>query len=168
VTVKGADWEAPYSAAVTATVDCPPGGAAATVTGNAAVEDEAEILTEAGTVRAGPSLETATTIPPAGAGLVRVIVQALVEPALRLMGSHDSKPKVNGLRLKVTVAELFEMGVFKLAVMVTFWLVVTIPAIAIKVAEAAPPGTNTDAGIVSSKLLAVNCTVCELKMVRLN
>src|SRR5580658_1408834 len=79
VTVKGADWDAPYSAAVTATVDCPLANAGATVTGNVAVDDDAGILTEAGTVRSGPSLETARMTPPAGAGLLSVTVQAPVE-----------------------------------------------------------------------------------------
>ena len=102
--MKGADWDVPYSAAVTATVDWPLADAGATVTGNIAVEDDAGMLTEAGTVRAGPSLETATTTPPAGAGLERVIVQAPVEPALRLTGSHESGVRINGLRLKVAVA----------------------------------------------------------------
>jgi hypothetical protein len=139
-----------------------------TVTGNVAVEDEAEIFTEAGTVRAAPSLETATTTPPAGAGLVSVIVQALAEPALRVMGSHDSGVRVNGLRAKVTLAELFKRAVFKVAVIVTFWLVITTPAIATNVAEAAPPGTTTDGGIINSGLLVVNCTVRGLKSVLLN
>jgi hypothetical protein len=151
-----------------ATLDWPRAGAAVTATGNVAVEDEAEILTEAGTARAGPSLETATTTPPAGAGLVRATVQVLIEPTLRLMGSHDSGVRVNGVRLKVTVAELFEMDVFKLAVMVTFRPVVTMPAITMNVADEAPPGTNTAVGIVSNRLFAVNCTDRGLPMLRLN
>jgi hypothetical protein len=168
VTVKGANWDAPFSAAATTTVDWPLAGVAATVTGNVAVEDEAEIVTEGGTVRVGLSLEIATVTPPAGAGLLSVTVHPLVEPALRLGGSHDSGESDNGLRLNVTVAELFQMAVFTAAVMETVWLVVTIPAIAMKVAEEAPPGTTTNVGIINSELLAVNCAVRGLKTVRFN
>ena len=87
---------------------------------------------------------------------------------MRLGGSHDSGESDNGLRLNVTVAELFQMAVFTAAVMETVWLVVTIPAIAMKVAEEAPPGTTTNVGIINSELLAVNCAVRGLKTVRFN
>jgi hypothetical protein len=45
------------------------------------VEDEGGMLAEGGTVRQGPLLETATVTPPAGAGLLIVIVHVLVESA---------------------------------------------------------------------------------------
>jgi hypothetical protein len=61
------------------------------------------------------------------------------------------------------VVELYE-----LAVMVTFWLVVTLPAAVVKMAEATPAGTSTNVGIISSELSAVNCTVRGLESVRLN
>ena len=164
VTVKGADWDLPYSAAVTAAVDCPLATAAATVTGNRAVEDEAGMLTEGGTVRAAPSLETPTVIPPAGAGLESAIEQVPVESALRLAGLHDSEERVSGLRLKVTLAVVLK----KLAVMVTFWFAVTMPAVARNMADEAPVGTDTSKGIVSSELLTVNCTLRVFKTSRLN
>jgi hypothetical protein len=168
VTVKDVDRDAPYSAAVTVTVDCPPTGAVAAVTGNVAAEDEAEIVTEGATVRMGPSLETAMATPPAGAGLESVIVQVLVEPALRLVGLHDSVESNNGWRFKVAVVELFELPVFKLAEMVTLWVFLTLPAVAVNVADGASAGTDTDVGIVSSELLAVSFTLCASATSRFN
>jgi hypothetical protein len=43
---------------------------------------------------------------------------------------------------------------FRVAVMVALWFVVRTPAVAMKVAELAPAGTVTDAGIVSGALLS--------------
>ena len=48
VTLKEADWDPPNNAAETITVDWPPGEPEAAVTGNAAVDAKAGILTEAG------------------------------------------------------------------------------------------------------------------------
>jgi hypothetical protein len=84
------------------------------------------------------------------------MVQVVVASALRLVESqataaHDS------CSLKVAVAEPF-----KLAVMVPLWSFVTLPAVAVKVADVASAGTDTDGGIVNSELLEVNATVCGL------
>jgi hypothetical protein len=128
----------------------------AAVTGNVAVEEEVEILTEAGTVRAGPSLETATATPPSGAGLESVMVQVVVAPALRLVESQATAA-TDASSSKVAVAEPF-----KLAVMVPLWFFVTPPAVAVKVADVASAGTGTDVGIVNSELLEVKATVCGL------
>ena len=158
VTLKEADWDAPYNEAVTATVDCPLGLPVAAVTTNVPVEAEAGIMTEGGTVRAGPSLETATVTPPAGAGLVRVKVQVLVEPAVRFVGSHDKAEGSSGLRFSVVVIELLTSAMSILAVMVTLWLVVIAPAVAVNVDDAAPAATDRDAGIASSELSTFSCT----------
>lgn len=118
---------------------------------------------------AGPSPETATAIPPAGAGLESAIVHVLVWPALRLVGLHDRAERSNGLRFKLTVVvELSKPPVFKLAVMETLWLAITLPAVVVKVVELAPAGTVTDPGIVSSELLAVSFNVRGLTTLRFN
>lgn len=115
--MKEADWDPPYNAAETFTVDWPLGEPVAAVTGNAAVDAKAGILTEAGVLRAGPSLETATVTPPAGAGLVRVRVQVLEAPAVRLVASHESVAGSTGLRFTVAAMVLVEL--FRPAVRVT-------------------------------------------------
>lgn len=147
--------------AVTATVDWPLAGAIAAVTGNVAADDEAGIVTEAGTIRVAASLETATVTPPAGAGPDRATVQVPVEPAMRLVELHVSNPATDGPRVKVAVTEPP-----KRAVRVTLRLLVTLPAMALNVVEDAAAGTTTDAGIVSSALVSVNCTVCEAVTLR--
>jgi hypothetical protein len=157
VTLKETDWDAPYSEAVTPTGYCPLGVSVATATANVADEAEAGIATEGGAVRAGPSLEMATVTPPAGAGLVRVRVHVLAEPAVRSVGSHDSAEGA-GLRFNVVVTKLFEPIVFILAAMVTPWLFVTTPAVAVKVADSVPTPTDNDAGIVNRELFTFSCT----------
>jgi len=137
------------------------------VTGNVAVEDAAGMLTEGGTARAGLSLETAAATPPAGAGPVRVMVQVLVEPAVRLVESQDTRVSSTGLRFKVAVAVMV-VELFKLAIIVTLWLLVTTPTLAVKLAESAPAITETDVGIVNRELFAVSCTVLRSWASRLN
>lgn len=136
-------------------------GAEPAVTANVAVEDEDATLSEAGADSAGPPLETAILTPPAGAGAESVTVQVLVEPAMMLVGSHDSAARPSELRFKATLVKGLKLPVFKLAAMITLWLVVTMPAVAVKTPEVAPAGTGTEAGRVSTELLAVNCTVCD-------
>ena len=164
--MKDADWDAPYNAPVTATVDCPLGVSVAAVTGNVALEDDAGILTEGGTVRAGPSLESATATPPAGAGPVSDMVHVLMEPALRLLAPHDSMAGSTGPRFKVTVVTLARPSVFRLAVMAAPWPAVTAPAVAVKTVDIASAGTDTEAGTVSSGLFALNNTVRGLETLR--
>jgi hypothetical protein len=130
----------------------------AAVAGNVTVEDAAGIFTVGGTVRAGPSLETATVTPPAGARPDSVMLQVLVEPAVRLVGLHDSEERSTGLRVRVVVVERLKPAASKLAVMVTLWVVVMEPAVAVKVAELVQAATATNVGIVSRELLAFSCT----------
>ena len=160
VTVKGTDWDPPFSAAVTITLDWPPGTAvaAAAVTVKVAVEDAAGMVTTDGTVRVGVSPVTARVTPPAGATLERPTVQVLLDPAFRLVGLHARVESPTGLRLIVKVAKLFHPCVSRLAVMVTLWLDVKVPAVAVKVMELAPAATVTDGGILSRPLLALSWT----------
>ncbi len=158
--MKGMDWDPPFSAAVTTTLDWPPGTAvaAAAVTEKVAVEDAAGMVTTDGTARVGVSLVTAMATPPAGAALERLTVHVLLEPAFRLVGLHARVESSTGLRLKVKVAELSHSCVFRLAVTVTLWLVVKLPAVAVKVMELAPAATVTEGGILSRPLLALSWT----------
>src|ERR1022692_3785407 len=73
--------------AVTETVSVvpPSGGVAVAVAENAAVEDPARTLTEAGTVNAGLLAETDTVRPPVGAGTERVRGQVEEEAASRVV-----------------------------------------------------------------------------------
>lgn len=163
VRVRDADWDPPYSEPVTAAVDCPLTGPVAAVTANAAVEAEAGILTEEGIDRAGWSPETATATPPAGAGLVSVIVQILVEPPLRLVGLHDNVERAAGFRFKATVVvERSAPPVLKLAVILALWPFVTAAALAAKVADVVPAGTDTEAGTVNEELLLESATTVPL------
>ena len=77
-------------------------------------------------------------------------------PELTLVGLQASADtRVEATRLTVVVWE----EPFKVALTVALWLVVKAPAVAVKVAEVAPAGTVTDAGIVSRALLSDSVTV---------
>jgi hypothetical protein len=160
VAVKGTDWDPPFSAAVTITLDWPLGTAvaAAAVTEKVAVEDAPGMVTTDGTIRVGVSLVTVKVTPPAGAALERPTVQVLLEPAFKLVGLHARFESTTGLRLTVKVAELSHPCVSRLAVTVTLWLVVKVPAVAVKVVELDPAATVTDGGILSRPLLALSWT----------
>ena len=78
-------------------------------------------------------------------------VQVLDAPELTLVGLHArAETSVGATMLKVVLWE----APFRVAVMVALWFVVRTPAVAMKVAELAPAGTVTDAGIVSGALLS--------------
>jgi hypothetical protein len=100
----------------------------------------------------------ATVTPPAGAGLVRVRVHVLAEPAVRSVGSHDSAAGSTGARFSVVVIELAEPPISKPAVMVTLGFVVMTPAVAVKVADDVPVATDRDVGMVSRELSTPSCT----------
>jgi len=159
--MKGTDWDPPFSVAVIVTLDWPPGTAvaAAAVTEKVAVEAAAGMVTTDGTVSVGVSPVRARVTPPAGAALERPTVQVLLEPAFRLVGLHARVESRTGLRLKVKVAELSHPCVFRLAVTVTLWLVLKLPAVAVKVVELAPAATVTEGGIRSRPLLALSWTL---------
>src|ERR1017187_9473365 len=142
-----------FSVAVTETVSVvpPSGGAAVAVTENVAVQDPAGTFTEVGTVNAGLLAETDTLMPAGGAGAERVMVQVEDEPASSVVALHASAETSTGaIRLKVAVWE----ALFSVAVMVADWVVVRVPAVAVKVAEMAPAATMTEAGTVSKELLS--------------
>ena len=66
----------------------------------------AATVTEVGVVTSALLSDTATTVPPAGATLVRVTVHVLVAPEPRLVGLQASDERATGAtRLSVTVCE---------------------------------------------------------------
>lgn len=61
----------------------------------------AATITEAGVVSNGLLLDTDTTVPPAGAALVRVTVQPLIAPEARFEGLQPSEDKPGGMTVIV-------------------------------------------------------------------
>lgn len=156
ITINETACEAPFSVAVTITVSSPLGVTLAAVTGNVAVDEEAGTVNEDGAVTAVPFSESSKVTPPFGAGAERVTAHVLLAPALRLVGLQASVEIVSGAtRFKVKVWEV----PFSAAVIAAVWLVVTVPAVAVKVAAAAPAATVTALGTPSAGLLLANATL---------
>jgi hypothetical protein len=158
INVNDSDWDPPLSVAVTATVSVVPpfGGSVVAVAANVAVEDPAGTVTEAGTVNAALLAETDTVVPPVGAWTERVRVQVEDAPASSVVALHaNAETSTDPIRLKVAVWE----ALFNVAVMVTDWVVVRVPAVPAKVAEVAPAATVTEAGMVSKALLSERATL---------
>ena len=83
-------------------------------------------------------------------------VQVVDAPELTLLELQPrAETSMGAARLKVVLWE----ARFRVAVMVAAWVVVSVPAVAMKLAELAPAGTATDAGIVSRALLSDSVTV---------
>ncbi len=77
-------------------------------------------------------------------------------PELTLVGLQaKAETSIGATRLRVVVCK----EPFKVALTVAVWVVVKAPAVAMKVAEVAPDGTVTDAGIESTALLSDSVTV---------
>jgi hypothetical protein len=126
------------------------------VTSKPAVDDPAGTFTEAGTVSAELSAETDTMTPPAEAGLERVRVQVEEAPASRFVDLHvNEETSTAASRSTVAVWE----APFSVAEMVADWGEVGLPAVALKVAEAAAAATVTEAGTVSKALLSDSATI---------
>jgi hypothetical protein len=106
--------------------------------------DPAATLIEAGTVRLPLSLATSMDIPPDGATDVRVAVQDAVDAPLSVAGVQETELNwgVGGWRVTVDRTVIPEA----VALTVTDWLVVTVPAVAVKLAVVDPAATATDAG----------------------
>ncbi len=105
-------------------------------------------FTEEGTVSAATLLDRVTVIPLEPAACDSVTMQADAPPELKPVGLHDT-------RLTVVFGATSEMdAVLELplyeAVTTADWLAVIVPAVAVKLAEAAPDATFTDAGTENS------------------
>ena len=129
---------------------------AATVAVKVALVAVAATVTEAGTATLELLLARLTARPPLGAARVRLIVQAEVPGAVKELGVQI-RPLTCASGLMVTVVVTLPLPV---AVIVTGWLAVTEPAVALKVALVDPADTVTEAGTVRAALLALNDTTC--------
>jgi hypothetical protein len=107
-------------------------------------------VTDAGTVSAVLLLESPTVLPPLGVVWVRVTVQVLEAPEFTLVGLQTSADtRVGATRLNEAVWE----EALRAAVTVAVWVVVIVPRLALKVADALFAGTVADAGTVNAGLL---------------
>lgn len=116
-----------------------------------AVVEPAATVTEGGTVRAALLSETATEVL-AEAAADNVTVHVEVPPDVTVDGEHCSRETVaaGGVMVSDAVAET----PLNEAVIVTGWLLVTDPAVAVKLALVEPAATVTEAGTVRAALLS--------------
>ena len=122
---------------------------------NVAVVAPAATVADAATVTAVLLLESVTTAPPAGAAAVRVTVQLLVPGVAMVAGLHvRAFGRTGGCTVTTVVFDTLAAR----AVSVTFVLLATVPAVAVKPAEVAPAATVTDAGTVTAALSLDNVT----------
>ncbi len=112
-------------------------------------------VTDAGTVSAAASLDSATVTPPELAARDSVTVQADVPPELRLAGVHETRLTVAG-----AISSTENVCVLPLYVAVTtaVWLLEIVPAVAVKLAVLEPLRTVTDPGTVSAAALLDSVT----------
>ena len=112
-------------------------------------------LAEAGTEMIGLLEATVTTLPPGGAGWLRLTMQVLVLPVGILLGEHCSADNRFGA---TSVNAVVCVDPFKEAVMVAVWVLVMVLAVAVKVAVVSPAATVTLCGTDRSALLEVRDT----------
>jgi len=155
ITSSDADCCPPFKEAVTVTADSPIGDSASARLVNSIVEDPAGTFTEDGTAKTQLLAESDTVIPPLVAGDDNVIMQAAVDPADRMAGLQLTPvTSVGATRVKLAVCE----APFKLAVTAALCVLVSVPAVAVKVAVVAPGVTVTDAGTLKAALLLATAT----------
>jgi hypothetical protein len=82
-----------------------------------------------------------------------VTVQVLALPEVRLDGLHCREAKASGVADGRIVSEAVCVLLPSEAVITAVWVVVTVPAVAVKLAEAAPAATVTEAGTLRAVLL---------------
>ena len=117
--------------------------------------DPARTVTAVGTARLPLLLVRETTAPPDRAAEVRVTVHVEVPAPVIVVGVHDSAFNWGVAGWTVTVVVILGLPE---AVMVTGWLAVTEPAVAVKGALVELAGIVTEAGTVRAALLAPNVT----------
>ncbi len=112
-------------------------------------------VTDAGTVNAAALLDSETVTPPLPAAPDNVTVHADVPPEFRLVGVQETRLTVIGGTSRIdAVRELLLYD----AVTTAVWLVVIVPAVAVKFADVAPEATVTEAGTVNAAALLDNVT----------
>jgi hypothetical protein len=123
----------------------------AAVAANVIEAKVAGTVTEAGTDSTVALLEaSATVLPPVGAGRLKVTLHVANAPGATLTGAHASDETV-GLGVTVIVTVVLPPSE---AVKVTVWEVLTVPAVAVNVADVAALGTVIEAGAGSALLLS--------------
>jgi hypothetical protein len=130
---------------------------AATVAVKVALEVPAATVTEAGVVTPALLLDRATLAPPAGAAALRVTVQ-LETPALVKEVGEQLTPLT--LACACTVTAAVWPTPLAVAPTVAFWAVAGVPALAVKLALAAPAATVTDPGTLRAALSLESVTNC--------
>jgi hypothetical protein len=118
------------------------------VTLNVAVVAPAATVTLAGTVAAALLPDKLTTVPPAGAELLRVTVPVEELPPVRLAGLRARFDSTGGLMVSVAVCTPL-----KSPVIVTVVTALTAMVVTLNVAVVAPAATVTLAGTVAAALL---------------
>ena len=117
---------------------------------NEAAVEPAATVTEDGVVNAALSSDSETTVPPAGAALVRVTVQLAVAFAPRPAGLQTRAESTRGAtRLTAALCE----APLSVAVTVALWSVGIVPVVALNVPEVEPANTVTEVGVVKTALL---------------
>ena len=116
---------------------------------NVAVVEPEATVTVPGTPSAPTLLESPTVTPPVPAAGDIVTVQVDPPPVTRLVELHDSALTTGGTSVMFAVCVLL----FKEAVTVAVWLLVIVPAVAVKFALAEPEFTVTVPGTVSAPTL---------------
>jgi len=151
---KEAVWVAAFSAAVSVTVTL--------VVSELAVAEKVVAVAPAGTVTVAGMINEALvsdsmrTLPPDGAGWFKVTVQMLLAGGVIVPGLQArAETATAAVRLKVALWE----APLRVAVTVAVWLVVIVPAVAVKVADVPLAGTVTHAGTVSAKPLPESATI---------
>jgi hypothetical protein len=143
-------WLAPLDSAVTVT--SVGSDTRVVVTVKVAELAPASTVTVAGTVaEAGSLLLRETTIPPSGAGPLRVTVPVAVLPPVTEFGSSVKPVSDGGL----TVTEALALVPFDVAVIVAGVAAATGDVVTVKSTEVAPSGMVTDPGTVTAGSLLV-------------
>jgi hypothetical protein len=114
-------------------------------------------VTDPGTTSAAVLLESVTTAPPDPAAFESVATQFEAAPEARLVGKQATDIKAGGAESKVKdcVCE----PPFKEAVTTAVCVEEIVPTVAVKVAEADPVATVTEAGTDSPELLLERATI---------
>lgn len=117
---------------------------------NVAAVALAATVTDDGIVNKVLLSDRVTVLPPVGAAWFNVTVQVVHAFEPSELGLHDT---VDTSTCGATLTDAVFEALFKLAVMVTDWMLVTVPAVAVNVAEVLLAATVTEAGTVSEPLL---------------
>ena len=131
----------------------------ATVAVNPTVVAPAEAVALAGTVALALLLDNATISPPLGAAPLNVTVHAEVPDAFTLAGLQVTPL---GVTVATRLTVVFTVWAFRLAVTVAVALLLTVPAVAVKVPLLAPVAMVMLAGTVSTPVLLDRLSVAML------